>query len=84
MSARLSADSEGRTHKVDDELLGLEILLHLHPHAVSLQLANPLLLLQWFLVAENGLRSLLLRQLVPLQLLHFRTRRDRQILTCRQ
>ena len=68
-------------HEVDDELLRLEVLLHLHPHAVELQLLHPLVLLARLL--EHRLLRLLLRELVPLELLHLRARRDRNVLTRR-
>lgn len=58
------------THEVDDQLFRFEVLLHFIPNAVRLQLADPFLLLRQDLFAEDSLTDLLLRQLVPLQLLH--------------
>lgn len=68
------------THKVYHQLLGLEVLLHLHPDAVHLELLYPFVLLVWLFVTEDSLRNLLLRQLVPLQLLHLRARCNRNTL----
>lgn len=70
------------THQVDDQLLRLEILLHLHPHAIRLELLHPLLLVCRLL--EHRLLDLRLRELVPLQLLHLRARRDRHVLARRE
>ncbi len=69
------------THQVDYKLLRLEVFLHLRPHTIQLELFNPLPLLLSQLVVKHSLSNLLLRQLIPLKLLHLRTWRDRYVLT---
>lgn len=71
-----------RTHQVDHELLRLKVFLHFHPDSIQLELLHPLLLLRRLL--KHRLLRLLQRYLVPLQLLHLRVRRDRDVLARRE
>lgn len=67
--------TDGLTHEIYDKLLGLEILLHLHPYAVHLEFLEHFLLLLWLVVIPKCFDNLLLGELVPLELLHLRAGR---------
>lgn len=53
-------------HKIDNELLCFEVVLHLLPNTVLLESRDPVILLVCVFVAEDRVARLLLRQLIPL------------------